>query len=85
MAETQPKLQPALLSLSAMISQYFTVATLSSFITVCGVGLFNSSCALTFCNPRKRFNLLLLLRRGRLQSFFSCAIVASCSLFLCVL
>ena len=42
-AETQPKLQPALLSLSAMI---FPVLQL--FKTTCGAGLLASSCALTF-------------------------------------
>jgi hypothetical protein len=30
MADTQPKLQPALLSLSAMISQYFTRPTFTA-------------------------------------------------------
>jgi hypothetical protein len=41
-AETQPKLHPALLSLSAMISQYFTrnaVLVYRLFPAVCGEGL----------------------------------------------
>jgi len=62
-AETQPKLQPALLKLSAMIFQYFSVPGTTDWwrrfaVQVCSAQADHSP----FGGRSKRFNLLLLLR-----------------------
>jgi hypothetical protein len=74
-AETQPQLQPALLSLSAMISQYFTNP--ASLVDVlnhlrCRFAQFNL-CADFLQASCKRFNLLLQARNslGTCQPFLS--------------
>jgi hypothetical protein len=67
MAETEPKLQPALLSLSAMISQYFTNPTpLVVILNRLRRRFAQFKLRAHSSQPRsQRFNLLLLFGNGR--------------------